>query len=52
MARTDAAIAQARLEAIAQSGPAKARAYAPLVTLLNEAQQSGDGLLILQSGAS
>ena len=49
MARTDAAIAQARLEAIAQSGPAKARAYAPLVPLLNEAQQSGDRLLILQS---
>ena len=49
MARTDAAIAQARLEAIAQSGSAKARAYAPLVPVLTEVQQAGDRLLILQS---
>ncbi len=49
MARTDAAIAQARLEAIAQSGSARARGYAPLVPVLTEVQQSGDSMLILQS---
>ena len=47
MVRTDAAVAQARL-AIATSGP-KAKGYPPLVTVLNQAQQDGDRLLILQS---
>ena len=51
MARTDAAVAQARLESVAQSG-SKAKtppAYAPLVTILSEAQLNGDRLMILQS---
>ena len=49
MVRTDAAVAQARLEAIAQLGSLKAKPYAPLVAILNQAQQNGDRLLILQS---
>jgi len=49
MVRTDAAVAQARLEAIAQSGSLKAKPYAPLVAILTQAQQDGDRLLILQS---
>ena len=49
MARTDAAIAQTRLEAIAKSGSVKARGYAPLVAVLTEVQQAGDRLLILRS---
>jgi len=50
MVRTDAAVAQTRLEAIAQSGSiAKAKAYAPLVPILNEVGQDGDRLLILYS---
>jgi len=50
MVRTDAAVAQARLEAIASSGSVvKAKPYAPLVAILNQAQQDGDRLLILQS---
>ncbi|MGH3199441.1 MAG: ATP-binding protein [Streptosporangiaceae bacterium] len=48
MARTDAAVARTRLESVAQSG-SKAKAYAPLVTVLNEAQLNGDRLMILQS---
>ena len=48
MVRTDAAVAQARLESVAQSG-SKAKAYAPLVTILSEAQLNGDRLMILQS---
>ncbi len=48
MARTDAAIAQPRLEAIAKSG-SKAGGYAPLVPVFTEVQQAGDGLLILLS---
>jgi signal transduction histidine kinase len=48
MVRTDAAVAQTRLVSVAQSG-SKAKAYAPLVTVLNEAQLNGDRLLILQS---
>jgi len=57
-ARTDAAVAQARLDylySIANgkqgSGPAdNAQGDAPLVTVLNQARQAGDGLLILTSG--
>jgi signal transduction histidine kinase len=49
MARTDAAIAQARLEAVAQNGSAKAGGYAPLVPVFTEVQQAGDSLLILVS---
>jgi len=50
MVRTDAAVAQTRLEAIAQSGSiAKAKPYAPLIPILNEAGQDGDRLLILNS---
>ena len=50
MVRTDAAVAQTRLEAIAQSGSiAKAKPYAPLIPILNEATQDGDRLLILKS---
>jgi len=56
-ARTDAAVAQARLDylySIANgkqgSGPAdNAQGDAPLVTVLNQARQAGDGLLILTS---
>ena len=48
MVRTDAAVAQARLESVAQSG-SNAKAYAPLVTILSEAQLNGDRLMILQS---
>ena len=46
--RTDAAVAQTRLESIAQSG-SKAKPYAPLIPILNEAAQDGDRLLILKS---
>jgi signal transduction histidine kinase len=50
MVRTDAAVAQTRLEAIAQSGSiAKAKPYAPLIPILDEATQDGDRLLILNS---
>jgi len=50
MVRTDAAVAQTRLEAIAQSGSiAKAKPYAPLIPILNEVGQDGDRLLILYS---
>jgi hypothetical protein len=49
MARTDAAIAQARLEAITQSGSAKAGGYAPLVPVFNEVQQAGDSIMLLLS---
>ena len=50
LVRTDAAVAQTRLEAIAQSGSiAKAKPYAPLIPILNEAGQDGDRLLILKS---
>ncbi len=50
MVRTDAAVAQARLENIASIGSvSKAKPYAPLVTILNEAGQNGDRLLILRS---
>jgi len=50
MVRTDAAVAQARLENIAAIGSvSKAKPYAPLVSILNEAGQNGDRLLILRS---
>ena len=49
MVRTDAAVAQPRLQAIAQSGSANARPYAPLVSVLTEVQLAGDSMLILQS---
>lgn len=52
MARTDAAVAQARLDALAQPGTKgsadSGAAYAPLVALITKAQQAGDGLLIFQ----
>jgi signal transduction histidine kinase len=52
MARTDAAIAQSRLDALADD-PSSASAGngggdAPLVLLINQTQQAGDGLLIYQ----
>jgi signal transduction histidine kinase len=54
MARTDAAIAQARLDSIAQQGNGgvstkPTQTYAPLLTILQAARQAGDGLLILAS---
>ncbi len=50
-ARTDAAIAQARLDNIYQTehGAGATQADAPLLTLLTEVEQAGDGLLILES---
>ena len=50
-ARTDAAIAQARLDEIFQAGlgGGNAPADAPLLPLLSEVEQAGDGLLILES---
>ena len=57
MARTDAAIAQARLDSIAQQGKGgvstePTQTYAPLLTILQAARQAGDGLLILASRIS
>jgi signal transduction histidine kinase len=51
MARTDAAVAQARLDTIAQPGvsPETPQTYIPLLTILQAARQAGDGLLILSS---
>jgi signal transduction histidine kinase len=51
MARTDAAVAQARLDSIAQPGASTQtpQAYVPLVLILGAARQAGDGLLILAS---
>ena len=55
MARTDAAIAQSRLDALAQpgtSGPAgSGAAYAPVVILITQTSQAGDGLLIFVGAA-
>ena len=50
-ARTDAAVAQARLDDIFQAaqGGSPSQADAPLLTLLTEVEQAGDGLLILES---
>ena len=50
-ARTDAAVAQARLDDIFQAaqGASPTQADAPLLTLLTEVEQAGDGLLILES---
>ena len=50
-ARTDAAIAQARLDEIFQAGQGADAppGDAPLLTLLNAVEQAGDGLLILES---
>jgi len=51
-ARTDAAIAQARLDDIFKFGPDATQPDDPLLTLLTEAEeleQAGDGLLILES---
>ena len=51
MARTDAAVAQARLDSIAQPGVSTEtpQTYVPLLTILQAARQVGDGLLILAS---
>jgi signal transduction histidine kinase len=54
MARTDAAIAQSRLDALAQSatsGSADSGAYAPVVILITQTSQAGDGLLIFVGAA-
>jgi signal transduction histidine kinase len=55
MARTDAAIAQSRLDALAQpatSGSAgSGAAYAPVVILITQTSQAGDGLLIFVGAA-
>jgi signal transduction histidine kinase len=49
-ARTDAAVAQARLDVIAQgASAASAPADAPLLSVLGQVRQAGDGLLILES---
>jgi len=52
MARTDAAVAQARLDALAQPGTkgsaGSGAAYAPLVALIAQTRQAGDGLLIFR----
>jgi signal transduction histidine kinase len=54
MVRTDAAIAQSRLDALAQPGASASSddgpADAPLVLLINQTQQAGDGLLIFSGG--
>jgi signal transduction histidine kinase len=54
MVRTDAAIAQSRLDALAQPGASAwtddGPADAPLVLLINQTQQAGDGLLIFRGG--
>ena len=54
MARADAAVAQARLDSIAQPGvsTATAQTYVPLLTILLEARQAGDGLLIVADQSS
>ncbi|HWN61729.1 MAG TPA: hypothetical protein VNO25_13810, partial [Streptosporangiaceae bacterium] len=56
MARTDAAVAQARLDSIAQQGQGGVSAATPpsvpLLTILQAARQTGDGLLILASRIS
>jgi signal transduction histidine kinase len=54
MARTDAAVAQARLDSIAQPGVSTEtpQTYVPLLTILQAARQVGDGLLILASRIS
>jgi signal transduction histidine kinase len=54
MARTDAAVAQARLDSIAQPGVSTEtpQTYVPLLTILQAARQAGDGLLILASRIS
>jgi len=52
MARTDAAVAQARLDALAQPGPKgstdTSAANAPLLALITQTGQADDGLLIFQ----
>jgi len=54
MVRTDAAVAQARLDSIAQPGASTdtPQTYIPLLTILQAARQAGDGLLILSSRIS
>jgi signal transduction histidine kinase len=55
MARTDAAIAQSRLDALAQSATSgsadSGAAYAPVVILITQTSQAGDGLLIFVGAA-
>jgi signal transduction histidine kinase len=55
MARTDAAIAQSRLDALAQPGTSgsagSGAAYAPVVILITQTSQAGDGLLIFVGAA-
>ncbi|MGH3161918.1 MAG: ATP-binding protein [Streptosporangiaceae bacterium] len=55
MARTDAAIAQSRLDALAQPGTSGSAgggaAYAPVVILITQTSQAGDGLLIFVGAA-
>jgi signal transduction histidine kinase len=55
MARTDAAIAQSRLDALAQPGTSgsadSGKAYAPVVILITQTSQAGDGLLIFVGDA-
>ena len=55
MARTDAAIAQSRLDALAEPGTSgsaeSGAAYAPVVILITQTSQAGDGLLIFVGDA-
>jgi signal transduction histidine kinase len=55
MARTDAAIAQSRLDALAEPGTSgsaeSGTAYAPVVILITQTSQAGDGLLIFVGDA-
>jgi signal transduction histidine kinase len=55
MARTDAAIAQSRLDALAEPGTSgsadSGKAYAPVVILITQTSQAGDGLLIFVGDA-
>jgi signal transduction histidine kinase len=54
MARTDAAVAQARLDSIAQPGASAQtpQTYVPLLTILQATREAGDGLRILTSRIS
>jgi signal transduction histidine kinase len=55
MVRTDAAIAQSRLDALAGPGTSgsadSGKAYAPVVILITQTSQAGDGLLIFVGDA-
>ena len=55
MVRTDAAIAQSRLDGLAEPGTSgsadSGKAYAPVVILITQTSQAGDGLLIFVGDA-